>query len=197
MPIPRIKRGAPDTVPGARRPTGSGTPLTEPGQGAFAALFGAVVALAAYPDTDWSQADVAGLREHLLQMDALITDTVAEAHTVDGGHAFAVCGQGRALEAIRTMVPAHARVLEASLGWEVKIEPIDDGSQRDHGGPRGKQCHRAECDRGSARRDIHGQGRLHRGHGRRGPLVSRSGYARIAPRSAGLRPRDRASAPET
>ena len=104
------------------------TPLTEPGQGAFAALSEAVAALVADPDTDWSRVDVVGLREHLLQMDALITDTVAEARAIDGGHEFTVRGEGRALEAIRAMVPAHARVLEAGVGWETEVEPIEGGA---------------------------------------------------------------------
>ena len=112
---------------GAASTDRAATPLTEPGQGAFAALSEAVAALAADPDTDWSSVDIAGLREHLLQMDALISDTVADARPVDGGHEFAVRGEGRALEAIRAMVPAHARVLEASLDWDVEIEPIDGG----------------------------------------------------------------------
>ena len=106
----------------------SATPLTEPGQGAFAALSEAVAALATDPDTDWTRVDVAGLREHLLQMDALITDTVAEARAVDGGHEFTVRGEGRALEAIRAMVPAHARVLEAGVGWETEVESIEGGA---------------------------------------------------------------------
>ena len=106
----------------------SATPLTEPGQGAFAALSEAVAALAADPNTDWSRVDVAGLREHLVQMDSLITDTVAEARAIDGGHEFTVRGEGRALEAIRAMVPAHARVLEAGVGWETEVEPIGDGA---------------------------------------------------------------------
>ena len=61
-------------------------------------------------------------------MDALITNTVAEARAIDGGHEFAVREEGRALEATRAMVPAYALVLEVDVGWATEVEPIAGGA---------------------------------------------------------------------
>lgn len=50
----------------------SGTP-TEPGQGAFAAIAEIVAILTADPATDWTRVDIAALRQHLVDMDTLVT----------------------------------------------------------------------------------------------------------------------------
>lgn len=107
---------------------GARGPLAEPGQGAFAALAEAVAVLAADPETDWSRVDIDALREHLVMMDALVTDAVVERREVDGGHAFVARGEGRTREAIRTMVPAHAQVLAATTPWMVEASPTDAGA---------------------------------------------------------------------
>ncbi len=41
----------------------------EPGQGAFATIAEIVALLTSDPKTDWSKVDIAGLREHLIDMD--------------------------------------------------------------------------------------------------------------------------------
>ena len=50
----------------------SGGP-TEPGQGAFAAIAEIVAMLTTDPETDWAQVDIAALRQHLIDMDNLVT----------------------------------------------------------------------------------------------------------------------------
>jgi hypothetical protein len=45
---------------------------------------------------------------------------------IDGGIEIAVTGEGRTLDAIRRMVPAHAVELD-KIGWSTKIEDLANG----------------------------------------------------------------------
>ena len=103
-------------------------PLTETGQGAFAALAEVTAALTADPDTDWSRVDLDALREHLVSMDRLVLDATVESEAVDGGHRFTVSGEGRTRRAIREMVPAHAVVLAAETRWTVEAARTAEGA---------------------------------------------------------------------
>jgi hypothetical protein len=51
---------------------------------------------------------------------------VATEKPVNDGVEIAVTGQGRTLEAIKRMVPAHARAL-VELGWSARVENLLDG----------------------------------------------------------------------
>jgi hypothetical protein len=98
----------------------------ESGQAAFAALAEIVAILRDEPETDWDSVDIAGLRRHLVDMDLLTTDAeVISAKRPMGAH-FEIRGTPRVLEAVRTMVPAHAPFLAAETGWEVSTEEFDD-----------------------------------------------------------------------
>ena len=92
--------------------------LEEGGQGGFAALAEVVSRLEADPTTDWSRVDVAALREHLVDMNALFLGSVARERTIPGGAEIEVEATGRALAAVQWMVPAHATELTARSGWE-------------------------------------------------------------------------------
>lgn len=94
----------------------------EPGNGAFAAISEIVALLATDPTTDWSRVDIDGLREHLVDMNALAlgADVVTEA-TADGLR-MTIVTAGPPGAAAERMVPAHAPVLEAEMGWSSKVD---------------------------------------------------------------------------
>lgn len=103
------------------------TILTEPGQGAFAALSEVVRVLEADPDTNWGQVDLAGLRAHLVDMDRLVSDTnVEEVELPDGLSAMAT-GDTDTIATLRRMVPAHAAQLAQDDRWSVEAIDAENG----------------------------------------------------------------------
>lgn len=102
--------------------TGGSSGLSEPGQAGFAALSEVVRRLMADDQTDWSQVDVAALRQHLVDMDRLVTLVEAEATEIDGGAEFRVSLSGPTGDTARRMIPAHAPVLNAETGWKSDVE---------------------------------------------------------------------------
>lgn len=103
--------------------------LTEPGQGAFAALSEVVRVLEADPDTDWAAVDLAGLRAHLVDMDRLITDTVVTETFLAGGLAAMATGDAETIATLRRMVPAHAAQLARDARWRVEASDVERGVQ--------------------------------------------------------------------
>jgi hypothetical protein len=101
----------------------------EPGQGVFAAIAEIVALLGADPATDWSQVDIAGLREHLVDMDVVMLRSVALVEDVPGGIAAEVSGEGRTREALQRMVPAHAGELARLPGWQAEAEATPAGAR--------------------------------------------------------------------
>ncbi|WP_145991881.1 hypothetical protein [Neptunicoccus cionae] len=103
------------------------TQLSEPGQGAFAALSEIVRVLESDPDTDWSKVDLAGVRAHLVDMDRLISEAiVTETSLEDGIHASAT-GNAETIAALRRMVPAHAAELARDDRWSITVDQGNDG----------------------------------------------------------------------
>jgi hypothetical protein len=102
---------------------------TLPGQAGFGAVQEIVRLLDADPKTDWSKVDLEALRQHLIDMDEVTMRAAAAPKPVDGGLEVVVTGSGRTLAAIRRMVPAHAREIEATHlnGWSATTAPIVDG----------------------------------------------------------------------
>ncbi|MFK7963383.1 MAG: hypothetical protein AB8C46_05385 [Burkholderiaceae bacterium] len=100
---------------------------TEPGQGAFGALAEIVRTLEQDPDTDWRQVDIDGLRQHLVDMNALILNA-SVVSSVDGNAVvFQVSGAGTTRRAIKAMVPAHAAELRRSYQWDTITKETADG----------------------------------------------------------------------
>jgi hypothetical protein len=108
----------------------SGSPALpdEGGQSAFAAIQEIVALLSADPDTDWSKVDIDTLRDHLVDMDELTRNAVADASKTADGLTIRVTGSGRTLRAIRNMVPAHTRELDKIAGWSATAELAEDGA---------------------------------------------------------------------
>jgi hypothetical protein len=104
-----------------------GTTLTEPGQGAFAALSEVVRVLEADPDTDWTQVDLSGLRAHLVDMDRLVSDTIVEERALPDGLSAKATGDAVTIATLRRMVPAHAAQLAQDNHWSVTATEMENG----------------------------------------------------------------------
>ncbi len=103
--------------------------VTQPimaGQDAFGTIQEVVRILEADPATDWSKVDIAALREHLIDMDEVTLRAAAAERTLEDGVEIAVTGQGRTLEAIKRMVPAHVHELSL-IGWNARTEDLPNG----------------------------------------------------------------------
>jgi len=103
----------------------SGQP-TMPGQDAFGAIQEVVQILESDPTTDWSKVNIAALREHLIDMNEVTLRAAATERPLDNGVEIAVTGEGRTLEAIKRMVPAHVSEL-VKIGWNAKTEELPNG----------------------------------------------------------------------
>lgn len=110
---------------GAMHGQQSGMPAS-PGQDAFGAIQEVVQILQADPTTDWSKVDIAALREHLIDMNEVTLHARAEQRVTDTGMVIAVTGEGRTLDAIKRMVPVHARELH-EIGWNAATQDLVNG----------------------------------------------------------------------
>ena len=99
---------------------------TMPGQQVFGTIQEIVQILEADPTTDWSKVNIAGLREHLIDMDEVTMRAAAGERALGDGVEIMVTGQGRTLDAIKRMLPAHAHELGA-IGWNAQTENLPNG----------------------------------------------------------------------
>lgn len=99
---------------------------TMAGQEVFGAIQEIVKILEADPTTDWSKVNIAALHRHLVDMDEVTMRAKATERGFANGVEFTVTGTDRTIEAIKRMVPAHARVL-AATGWQTKTEVLANG----------------------------------------------------------------------
>jgi hypothetical protein len=106
--------------------SGSAAQPSLPGQDAFGAIQEVVHLLEADPTTDWSKVNIGALREHLIDMNEVTLHAVADEKALDNGVEIIVTGEGRTADAIKRMVPAHARALSAT-GWNAKTEDLPNG----------------------------------------------------------------------
>jgi hypothetical protein len=99
---------------------------TMPGQDAFGTIQEVVQILQADPKTDWSNVNIGALRQHLIDMNEVTLHAVAAERMLDSGIEITVSGEGRTLEAIKRMVPAHLNELR-EIGWNAKSAELPDG----------------------------------------------------------------------
>jgi hypothetical protein len=99
---------------------------TMSGQDAFGTIQEVVEILQADPATDWSKVNIASLRQHLIDMDEVTLRAKAAERLLDNGIEIAVTGDGRTVEAIKRMVPAHVSELR-EVGWNAKSEDLPNG----------------------------------------------------------------------
>lgn len=100
----------------------------EAGQAGFAAIAEVVKLLESDADTDWSTVNINALREHLLDMNHLVMGAAVEEQAIDGGMRFNVTGQGKVLNAIHNMVPAHTNELNKMPDFSATTESIEQGT---------------------------------------------------------------------
>ena len=103
----------------------TGTP-TMPGQDAFGTIQEIVQILQSDPKTDWSKVNIDALRQHLIDMNEVTLRAAAAQRMIDNGIEITVTGEGRTLEAIKRMVPAHVNELH-EIGWSGKSEDLPNG----------------------------------------------------------------------
>jgi hypothetical protein len=99
---------------------------TMPGQDAFGTIQEVVQLLQADRTTDWSKVNISALRRHLIDMNEVTLHAAAAERMLDNGIEIAVTGEGRTLEAIKRMVPAHVSELR-EIGWIAKSEDLANG----------------------------------------------------------------------
>ena len=102
---------------------------TMAGQAAFGAIQEVVQILEADPTTDWTKVNIAALREHLIDMNEVTLNAGATERALDNAVEITVSGEGRTLQAIKRMVPAHAREL-VKMGWNAATEELPNGVKR-------------------------------------------------------------------
>ena len=131
---------------------GMGGQPTMPGQDAFGAIQEVVQMLEADPKTDWSKVNIAALREHLIDMNEVTLHANASERPLDNGLEIAVTGDGRTLQAIKRMVPAHvSELVKVGLG------------RKDGGNAQRREAH-GHNERCQASREAQGS-RLHGDYG--------------------------------
>lgn len=96
------------------------------GQEVFGTIQEIVHILEADPATDWSKVNIAALREHLIDMDEVTMRAATNQQALADGIAITVTGEGRTIDAIKRMVPAHAHEL-AALGWQARTDDLPNG----------------------------------------------------------------------
>jgi hypothetical protein len=97
------------------------TPLTAPGNEAFAAIQEVVVKLLADPKTDWSRVNLEALRQHLVDMHNFTLNVEVTAQKpIDGGIEFTVKPTTPAAAAsLDRLFSAHPAILKQESGWEM------------------------------------------------------------------------------
>ena len=111
---------------GDKQSTGASTTPTMAGQDAFGAIQEIVEILESDPKTDWSKVNIEALRQHLIDMNEVTLHAVAVQRDLDNGIEIAVTGNGRTVDAVKRMVPAHAAELR-EIGWNAKTEELPNG----------------------------------------------------------------------
>ena len=114
---------------GMVHPTGADSTATRPpaGQAAFAAIADVVRQLEADPHTDWSRVNIERLRQHLLDMDAVVMRSRVTTTNVSGGAQFDVRGDATTAAAIKRMVASHAAMLGSESELQATVAPSADG----------------------------------------------------------------------
>ncbi len=102
--------------------------LTEPGQGAFGALSEVVRVLEADPETEWPKVDIDALRDHLLDMDRLVSNAILRTVELTDGLTVHATGDARTIGTIQRMVPAHAAQLARDKRWTIEATRTETGA---------------------------------------------------------------------
>lgn len=113
-------------TPGMEHAPGAPQPV-QGGHAAFAAITEVVQLLEADSTTDWSKVNIAALRQHLIDMDAVTMRARVRQVSAPGGLAMDITGDAPVAASIRRVVGAHAPMLEAQGGWRATTVEIPGG----------------------------------------------------------------------
>ncbi len=104
------------------------TVLQAPGQSVFGTVQEAIRRLEADSTTDWSQVDMAALRQHLLDMERVAMHVaVEEQMPIDGGVRLRVRPTQEAARAsLDRVLDAHPHMLRQETGWTMAVTEDDD-----------------------------------------------------------------------
>ena len=97
------------------------------GQEIFGAIQEIVLLLERDPATDWTRVDIAKLREHLVDMNEVAVNARVVRHELEDGLRIDVLGEGRTLQALQRMVPAHVSMMRQASDWDITLTPLEDG----------------------------------------------------------------------
>lgn len=106
------------------------TPLSAPGNDAFAAIQEVVEKLLADPKTDWSKVNLEALRQHLIDMQNFTFNVeVTKQQPIDNGVTFTVkATTPGATGSLDRLFGAHPAILKQESGWSMKAKKNTDGS---------------------------------------------------------------------
>ncbi|MGD8568179.1 MAG: hypothetical protein PVJ39_08840 [Gammaproteobacteria bacterium] len=109
---------------------GAATPLTAPGNDAFAAIQEVVEKLLADPKTDWSRVNLEALRQHLVDMrNFTLNVEVTKQQPIDSGVTFTVRpATPGAAGSLDRLFSAHPAILKQESGWDMTATKNEDGS---------------------------------------------------------------------
>jgi hypothetical protein len=110
-------------------PAAAASPLTEPGNGAFATIQEVVEKLLADPKTDWTLVNLETLRQHLVDMyNFTLNVEVTEQKPIDGGVTFTVKPTTAGTTAsLSRLFSAHPAILKQESGWDMAATKNKDG----------------------------------------------------------------------
>lgn len=101
--------------------------LQEVGQDSFAAVAEMLRRLETDPSVDWTSVRLDRLREHLIDMDRVMSRADVEVMDLPGGFRARVTSTDAwTAAAIDRMVPAHGRMMNGHQGWRVDVTSLDD-----------------------------------------------------------------------
>ena len=106
------------------------TPLTAPGNDAFAAIQEVVEKLLADPKTDWSRVNLEALRQHLVDMHNFTVNVdVVSQNPIEQGVEFTVKpAVPGAAGSLARLFDAHPAILKQESGWNMSATKYSDGS---------------------------------------------------------------------
>lgn len=108
----------------------SEVPVTEPGQGTFAAIAELVAQLQSDPATDWSRVDIETLRQHLIDMDNVTLRSAVAVVEVPGGATFSVSATDAGVVAsVARMVTEHAATMDDPQSWRYRAITTPSGAE--------------------------------------------------------------------
>lgn len=98
-----------------------------PGQAAYGSISEVVRMLEVDPNTDWSKVNIEALRQHLIDMDAVVMHAAVKQHNVAGGMEAVVTGTGKTAGAITRMLASHTMMLDKSADYHATTASVPGG----------------------------------------------------------------------